>query len=124
MIRELAAISPHDPASNRSLLNSLSLCADWIEHRYKYVTSAYTLDNETVIGADATGGAFAVNLPPSDEQTINRAVVVKRLNAGANAVTVTPSGSDTIDGAATYPLTVQYQSVHIIADGLGAWFVI
>lgn len=124
MIRELAAISPQYEASNRAILKSLSLCADWIEERHKRVTAAYTVQDETVILADATGAPFSVTLPPSDETGINRHVHIKRLNAGGNSVTVAAAGSDTIDGAATNVLSAQYNSIHVLADGAGAWHIL
>jgi hypothetical protein len=102
----------------------LSLLAEWIEQRHSHQSAAYTVVDETVIFADATGGAFAITLPPSVTETINRDVHVKRVNAGANTVTVTASGSDTIDGIATYVLTAQYMSVHCVSDGLGKWHII
>ena len=102
----------------------LSILADWVEHRFVKKTAAYTLVDETVILADATGAAFAVTLPPANGETINRDVHVKRLNAGGNAVTVTAAGADTIDGAATNVLGAQYANIHIISDGAGKWHII
>ena len=102
----------------------LSVLADWVEHRYKSITAAYSIVDETVILADATGGAFAVTLPPSNSETINRDVHIKRLNAGVNAVTITAAGTDTIDGAATQVLAIQYTSLHMVADGAGKWWLV
>ena len=105
-------------------LRSLSITADWIEHRHRHVTAAYSVDNETVILANATGGAFSVTLPPSNPDTINRCITVKRLNAGVNAVTIAAQGTDLIDGAATQALALQYAALTVLSDGLGAWHVI
>lgn len=104
--------------------NTLTILGDWIEHRFKKITASYSVDNETAILADATGGAITVTLPLSNSETINRAILVKRLNAGANAVTVQRSGADLIDGAATNVLGAQYAVVRLLSDGAGTWHVI
>ena len=87
------------------------------------VAGAVTLTDAygTVLG-DATGGAFAVTLPPAAELP-GWTFRVKKVDASANAVTVTASGTDRIDGAATFPLAVQYQSVTVQSDG-SAWWVL
>lgn len=70
------------------------------------------------IRANATGGAFSVTLPPAAAQP-GCEITVKRLNAGANAVTVDGYSTETIDGAATYVLSVQYESVSVVSNGAG-----
>lgn len=71
---------------------------------------------------DASGGAVTVNLPTTSGQTTLR-YEVKKIDASANAVTLDGAGAETIDGAATYPLTVQWQSVTVESNG-SAWFVL
>jgi hypothetical protein len=39
-------------------------------------------------------------------------------------VNITANGTDTIDGQATVSLTAQYQSITIISDGAGHWYII
>ncbi len=67
---------------------------------------------------DASGGPVTVLL--SDAQ---KAVhTVKKTDASANVVTVA-AASGLIDGAATYPLTAQYQAVRLDFDGSDYWVV-
>lgn len=70
----------------------------------------------------ASGGAFAVTLPTASSQS-GKLFIIKKTDSSGNAVTVTRAGSDTIDGATTYALTAQYQSVTIISDGTN-WNVV
>jgi len=42
----------------------------------------------------------------------------------ANTVTVTRAGSDLIDGATTYPLTVQYEAITIVDAASAVWSII
>lgn len=121
MIRELAAQGAFAGADKHSLARSIVLLADWIEPRYKSVTTTYTVVDETHIGADAAGGAFTVTIPNTAE-TVHRLVTVKRLNSGANAVTVQLS-TGTIDGAASISLTAQYQARSILLDGTNGLIV-
>jgi hypothetical protein len=75
----------------------------------------------TVLG-DATGGAVVLTLPPASA-AYGMVLNVKKIDVSVNAVTVTADGSDLIDGAATYPLLLQYDAVSIQCDG-AAWWVL
>jgi len=78
---------------------------------------------DSVIIADATTGAFPVNLPDADLYE-GREIVVKKTDASGNIVTLTPfTGSQTIDDSPTFDLIGQYQVVRIVASG-GLWFQI
>lgn len=87
------------------------------------VTGATTLtDADGLVVVDASGGACAATLPDV-AANVERVFYVKKTDASANAVTVTRAGSATIDGATTYALTVQYQSVTVVSDGTN-WHII
>lgn len=87
------------------------------------VAGVTTLDewNRTV-EANATGGAFTINLPAAATAKF-WTYTIKKVDASANVVTIDPAGAETIDGAATLPLSTQYSSVTIQSDGT-AWIVI
>jgi hypothetical protein len=61
-------------------------------------------------------------LPPA-ALVPGRIYAFKRVNSGANAVVIDPNASETIDGAATYTLSAQWNSVTIMSNGT-AWFII
>jgi hypothetical protein len=76
---------------------------------------------DTLIPADATGGAFTVTLP--DPATYaGPGLSVKRLNAGSNDVTVA-TAAGTIDGAATAVLSSQWAAITVRASA-GAWLIV
>ena len=88
------------------------------------LTAAHEITLGTVIVCDASGGAFAVTLPPADENP-SRILVIKKKDSSANAVTVTRAGSDTIDGNTTFALTAQYKYVTLANDEEGdVWNII
>ncbi len=90
---------------------------------YRSVTATgNVVSGDYLIIADATGGAITMTLPPAALLS-GRIYVFKRINSGANAVIVDPSGAETIDGAATYTLSAQWNSVTIMSNGT-AWFII
>ena len=74
------------------------------------VSKTYTRCNSTATGA------MTANLPTAAGIT-GRVYTVKKIDASANAVTLDGNASETIDGAATYALTAQWDSVTIISDG-------
>ncbi len=80
--------------------------------------------SDYTILADATAGPMTVTLPPVSTQR-KRLLNVKKVDGTANAVTVAASGADTIDGAPTFDLVLQYESVALQAPDVGAdWAVI
>ncbi len=87
------------------------------------ITATATLGwiEDTVL-ADATSGAITVNLNGVAGMKYKK-YTVKKTDASGNAVTVDPNGAETIDGAATYPLTVRYQSVTFQSDGNQWWIL-
>ena len=81
-------------------------------------TSAYTARiTDTIIQADAAGGAFAITLPIMPRDT---RITVQRVNSGANAVTVA-AVSGNINGAASISLGSQWAAGEFWSDG-SAWF--
>jgi hypothetical protein len=86
----------------------------------KITTYTIASTDQTIL-ASATGGAFAVTLP-SVSVNVGRYFIIKKTDSSANAVTVTPA-SGTIDGASTFVLTAQYQSVTVQSDGTNWWVI-
>ena len=78
-----------------------------------------TLDDDAVF-ADATAGAITITLPDVRRASARR-FYVKKVDASANVATVTSSAL--IDGAATFLLNVQYESVTVVSDGATWWIL-
>jgi hypothetical protein len=57
---------------------------------------------------------------PSAVGLLGKQFIVKKTGSGGS-VTVDGDGSETIDGATTYVLTTQYESVTLVSDGLTGW---
>lgn len=87
-------------------------------------TAASTISVGSFFKCDASGGAFAVTLPPAANNS-GRILIIKKTDSSVNNVTVTRAGSDTIDGATTFVLSNQYEYVILINDDDGGvWNVI
>jgi hypothetical protein len=85
-------------------------------------TTTYTLTAlDSVVRADASGGAFTLTLPTAVGCT-GRQYWLKKIDSSANAVTIATTSSQTIDGASTYSLATQYAHVLLISDGAN-WMV-
>jgi hypothetical protein len=84
--------------------------------------SALYPQDEIILG-NAAGGAFTITLPDATLVAKNRPYTIKRINAGVNFVTVGTTSSQTIDGATTYDLTQQWQSINIVSDGSN-WMIL
>lgn len=86
-------------------------------------TGAYTATaTDHTILCNATSAAFTITLPASSGAT-RRRYVIKKTDSSANAVTIDGNASETIDGATTYALNNQYESVEIQCDGSN-WHII
>lgn len=84
-------------------------------------TANYTASvNDCTILVNATGGAVTVQLPFSGSSF--SVWTVKKTDASVNAVTV-QGVSGTIDGAATFSLAAQNNSVTVQGDGANGWIL-
>lgn len=85
-------------------------------------TGNYTLTSlDCVALADGTSSTVTITLPTAVGCT-GRHYIIKAINV-INAVTVATTGGQTIDGAATYALTTQYQSITVVSNNANWWIV-
>jgi hypothetical protein len=72
-----------------------------------------------------TTGGITVTLPTAASAGTGRVIFVKDRdgNAGSDPITVEGNGSETIDGALTYVLNIDYQSVTLVTDGSN-WMIV
>ncbi len=90
------------------------------------VTGAVVLaDVQAMVFADSSGGAFAITLASAAAVAAGSKVTIKDSGgtASANNITLTPPGAETIDGAASYVMSVDYESVDLVSNGTN-WFLI
>ena len=69
---------------------------------------------------DATAAPVTVTLPQAAKNA-GQTITAKKIDASGHAVTVDGYAADKVDGAATYALTLQYESVTVQSDGSGWW---
>lgn len=86
---------------------------------YRAITALRTLDSTDHI-IDCTSGTYTVTLPTAASIT-GREYIIK--NSGTGVITVDGNASETIDGALTYILGTQYDSLTIISNGAN-WIII
>jgi hypothetical protein len=92
---------------------------------YTTKSANYTLtSSDSVVVGDASGGAFTLTLPAANSVPAGRQFRFKKKdNVVGNNLTVAAAGSDTIDGATSFVLNIQYQSVTLVSDGSSNWWV-
>jgi hypothetical protein len=73
------------------------------------------------VNANAAAAAFSVTLPTAVGNA-GKSIAVRKIDATGNAVTVEPTGAETINGAANFPITVQY-AVYIFVSNGANWMV-
>ena len=79
----------------------------------------YSIGTEFNVLVDASGGPITVTLPLTGTRPGNDVLVMKT-DSSSNTVTVSRSGADTVDGVVTQLLTMQGDSVLLVADGAAA----
>lgn len=106
-----------------------------VSEAYVNITGGFGINNFNILSAtttiysgyvtlcNASSAAIIVNLGRSAAFVPGTIYIIKKTDSSVNTVTVDPNGSETIDGAATYVLTLQYQTVTIISDGSN-WHII
>lgn len=75
---------------------------------------------DEIVYVDASAGAVTITLPDV-RRFWGYEFIVKKVDASINAVTV--SSPVNIDGATTYPITVQYEAHDFVSDGTQWWVV-
>ena len=73
-----------------------------------------------VITMDDSGGVKTLTLPAASATLIGQSWLIKKLSA-SNSTIIARAGSDTIDGATSYTLTSQYESVRIVCLTATTW---
>ena len=99
--------------ANFDALGGAGGSGDWT---YTGQSANYTASVNDFVGMDATGGARTVTLPTSSGNAGKR-IAVKKLDSSSNAVTVDGDSAETIDGAATFDLRQQYDTLVVVSDG-------
>lgn len=90
---------------------------------YRSTSSSITArKDDFVIAVDASGAARTITLPAAAKYE-GQVYVIKKTDSSVNTVTVDGDSSETIDGALTYVLAAQYQSVTVLCTGTG-WLVL
>lgn len=77
--------------------------------------------SDSVVLVDATGGVATINLPDATLAD-GHETIVKKIDSSGNNVVLDPPGAQTIDGASTYTLSGQWDSVRVVSDGTD-WFI-
>lgn len=85
---------------------------------YALKTASYTItDNDSIIGCN---GTFTVTFLSAVGLT-SRGFTIK--NLGVGVITIVASGAETIDGATTYVLSTQYNSVTLVSNNIN-WMIV
>ncbi len=100
--------------------NKLSTIVGITPYAYTNVnTTPYVvLVTDVYLGVDSSGGAIQINLP--NAPVVGRVIVIKDRTGSAaiNAITVTTVGGVVlIDGAITFVMNTNYQSIQVLFDG-------
>lgn len=83
----------------------------------------YTLANETILLIDASGMDVVVTLPATSGKA-NKIYYVKKTDSSGHTVTIKgDSSSETIDGEESITISLQYQYIMIVCDGLD-WHIL
>lgn len=89
-------------------------------------TNTYTVslsDRGKTILANASGGAFTVNLPGAATAGNKFKVIIKKIDNSTNAVTIDPAGTEKIDQQTTYLLEDYFDFIEVHSDGSN-WHVV
>jgi hypothetical protein len=70
---------------------------------------------DRVLYCNCTGGNIVLNFPTAVSKAARFFEVVKT-DVSANVATITPTGGQTVNGAATFNVTTQYQTVGVVSD--------
>ncbi len=72
---------------------------------------------------DCTSNSVAVTLPPVPSNH-SKKYLIKKIDATANTVTISPGSGDTIDGVSSITISLQWDALFIVSDGVHTWHII
>jgi len=84
-------------------------------------SSVNAFDRQAIL-CDASGGVMTITLPKAS-QNKDAQIWVNKIDATGNIVTIDGNGAETINGSATQSLSIQYESVTVICDGVEWWII-
>ena len=114
------------PDSDTKLhVEGLSLLNGGVRNKTTSISANYTATtSDYVIGCDTSSNTITITLPAANATNVGLTYVIKDTgNAATNNITLDANASETIDGAATYVMSNNRESVTIINDGANGWFV-
>lgn len=86
-------------------------------------TAAYTItSSDFIVFASAASGAYSVTLPTAVGAS-GKNYIIKKIDNSANVVTVATTSSQTIDGQPNYLLSLQWNGVNVVSDGVN-WLIL
>ena len=82
------------------------------------------LDSDTfgIVGMTTGASNYTVTLPTAADNA-NRILTIIKLDSGAGTCIVDGEGSETVEGATTFVLSKQYDSITVVCNG-SAWFIV
>ncbi len=82
--------------------------------------------NYTIASSDdiVLGNTNAITFTlPSASSNAGKMLIIGKAGSDTNAITVARGGSDTIDGATSFTLYAQWDTVTLVSDGSATWYV-
>lgn len=79
-------------------------------------------ERNMIVGVTASTTNIALTLPVATSAKNGFAIKFQKRDNTAFTVTITRGGSDLINGATSYVLSQQYDTVELVCDGVNAWY--
>lgn len=84
-------------------------------------TANYTVSiYDSMVKGDATSGNITITLPAVADAT-GMIYDIKKIDSSVNTVTIATPGAETIDGAVSYVIRYQHESIPVKSDGSNWW---
>lgn len=96
---------------------ALKTARDFVTRSISGADTATSADRNKLILCNASGAALTPVLPSAATVAAGFEIAYKKTDSSGNSVTVTRAAAETIDGATTYVLSGQYDSVCLVSDG-------
>jgi hypothetical protein len=123
VLTDIVEFATLGPSFNRATIMYDSTASGYINksafNRVRLLATASTTLDERVIGVDTTSGAIVVTIPNAASQLPGELTIIKdeANNCAVNNCTIQANMGSLIDGAATYVLTNNGESVILYSDG-------
>lgn len=109
-----ATISNFESTARESIATVLDVTED----------TTITVDNKYVLANPGVGAGAPITVTLPSANSTQAVITIKKIDSSVHTVTVEAASGELIEGATTFDLVNQYDTITIVSNKVGEWFIV